>query len=255
MKEDVVELILNIKELHLKLVGDEERTIRIEKSGPGEVKAGDILTDPHVEVLNPKLHLASLNTDGKLVMEMTVRAGRGYSAAEKKSEDQPIGVIPVDAIFSPVQRVNYHVENARVGQATDYDRLVLEVWTDGSIAPQDAVKRAGRILSDHLSVFIGEEETDEGQEGEDTSSRKDILQNLDRSVSELELSVRAANCLKNVDLSTIRDLVQKTEAEMLKTKNFGRKSLNEIKEVLGEMGLQLGMKLEELEAAGEETEE
>lgn len=255
MKEDVVELILNIKELHLKLVGDEERTIRIEKSGPGEVKAGDILTDPHVKVLNPKLHLASLNTDGRLVMEMTVRAGRGYSAAEKKSEDQPIGVIPVDAIFSPVQRVNYQVENARVGQATDFDRLVLEVWTDGSIAPQDAVKRAGRILNDHLSVFIGEEESEEGEESEDTGSRKDILQNLDRSVSELELSVRAANCLKNVDLSTIRDLVQKTEAEMLKTKNFGRKSLNEIKEVLGEMGLQLGMKLEELEAAGEETEE
>jgi DNA-directed RNA polymerase subunit alpha len=255
MKEDVVELILNIKELHLKLIGDQERTIRIEKSGPGDVKAGDVIADPHVEVLNPKLHLASLNTDGKLVMEMTVRSGRGYSPAEKKGEDQPIGVIPVDAIFSPVQRVNYHVENARVGQATDFDRLVLEVWTDGSVAPQDAVKRSGRILKDHLLVLIGEEESDEVQEGEDTGTRKDMLQNLDRSVSELELSVRAANCLKNVDLSTIRDLVQKTEAEMLKTKNFGRKSLNEIKEVLGDMGLQLGMKLEELEAAEEETEE
>jgi len=256
MKEDVAELILNVKELHLKLHGEEERTIRIDKSGPGEVKAGDIATDPHVEVLNPKSHLASLTTDGKLVMEMTVRSGRGYSPSEKnKGEDQPIGVIPIDAIFSPIQKVNYNVENARVGQATDFDRLVLEVWTDGSVTPQEAVKRAGRILSNHLLVFIGEEES-EGEESEaDDSRREAMLQNLDRSVSELELSVRAANCLKNVDLSTIRDLVQKTEAEMLKTKNFGRKSLNEIKDVLGDMNLHLGMDIEELEAASEEIEE
>jgi DNA-directed RNA polymerase subunit alpha len=256
MKEDVAELILNIKELHLKLHGDEERTIRIDKSGPSAVTAGDIETDPNVEVLNPKLHLASLNTDGKLVMEMTVRSGRGYSPAEKnKSEDQPIGVVPVDAIFSPIQKVNYHVENARVGQATDYDRLILEVWTDGSVSPGDAVQGAGRILGDHLTVFIGEEESEGEEAGDEDDQREVMIQNLDRSVSELELSVRAANCLKNVDLSTIRDLVQKTEAEMLKTKNFGRKSLNEIKEVLEGMNLQLGMDIEELEAAAGETEE
>jgi len=256
MKEDVAELILNIKELHLRLHGAEERTIRIEKSGPGAVTAADIETDPNVGVLNPKLHLASLNTDGKLVMEMTVRSGRGYSPAEKnKSEDQPIGVVPVDAIFSPIQKVNYHVENARVGQATDYDRLVLEVWTDGSVSPEDAVQGAGRILSDHLTVFIGEEQAEGEEVGVEDDRREVMLQNLDRSVSELELSVRAANCLKNVDLSTIRDLVQKTEAEMLKTKNFGRKSLNEIKAVLDGMNLQLGMDIEELEAASGGTEE
>jgi len=256
MKEDVAELILNIKELHLRLHGAEERTIRIEKSGPGAVTASDIETNPNVEVLNPKLHLASLNTDGKLVMEMTVRSGRGYSPAERnKSEDQPIGVIPVDAIFSPIQKVNYRVENARVGQATDYDRLILEIWTDGSVIPEDAMQGAGQILSDHLTVFIGEEQAEGEEVAAEDDRREVMLSNLDRSVSELELSVRAANCLKNVDLSTIRDLVQKTEAEMLKTKNFGRKSLNEIKEVLEDMNLHLGMDIEELEASAGETEE
>lgn len=255
MKEDVSELILNIKELRLKLRGDKERTVRINKTGPGEVTASDIETDPHVEVLNPDLHLATLNTDGKMVMEMTVHSGRGYSPAEvNKDEEQPIGVMAVDAIFSPIQRVNYHVENARVGQATDYDRLILEVWTDGSISPQEAVDKAGRILRDHLSVFIGEETAGESEGPGEDVRREAILRNLDRPVSELELSVRAANCLKNVDLSTIRDLVKKTEAEMLKTKNFGRKSLNEIKEVLADMGLHLGMSLDELEGGGEGPE-
>jgi DNA-directed RNA polymerase subunit alpha len=261
MKEDVAELILNIKQLQLRLHGDQERVIRIDKSGPGKVTAADIETDANVEVLNTKLHLCTLNTDGKLSMEMTVRPGRGYSPADQnKSEDQPIGVIPVDAIFSPIQRVNYNVENARVGQETDFDRLIVEVWTDGSIAPGDAVRRAGRILKGHLSIFVGEQEDEDAEGATDDGRREAVIRNLDRPVSELELSVRAANCLKNVDLSTIRDLVQKTEAEMLKTKNFGRKSLNEIKDVLAEMGLHLGMDVDEVgedaaEPAEEDTEE
>jgi DNA-directed RNA polymerase subunit alpha len=253
MKEDVAELILNIKQLKLKLHGGESRTIRIDKSGPGKVSAADIESDSNVEVLNPDLHLATLNTDGTLKMEMTVKGGRGYSQAEmNKEEEQPIDVIPIDAIFSPIERVNYHVENARVGQATDYDCLILEVWTDGSIAPTDAIAWAGRILRDHLMVFIGEEEGVEVEKTDDDGRREILMHNLDRSVNELELSVRAANCLKNVDLSTIRDLVQKTEAEMLKTKNFGRKSLNEIKEVLTDMGLSLGMDLNEMQMGEEE---
>jgi DNA-directed RNA polymerase subunit alpha len=256
MKEDVAELILNIKQLQLKLHGDQPRTIKVDKGGPGTVTAEDIVTDPNVEVLNPSLHLATLNTDGKLKVEMTVVSGRGYSPAEKnKSEDQPIGVIPIDAIFSPVARVNYHVENARVGHETDFDRLILEVWTDGSITPGDAVKRAGKILRSHLLILAGEEESEEAEATDEDGRRDAMLHNLDRSVNELELSVRAANCLKNVDLSTIRDLVQKTEAEMLKTKNFGRKSLNEIKEVLTDMGLSLGMDLEEIEGTAETEEE
>jgi len=255
MKEDIAELILSLKQLKLSLHGDQERTIRIDKSGPGKVSAGDVETDPHVEVLNPSLHLATLNTDGKLKMEMTVRSGRGYSPAEKnKSEDQPIGVIPIDAIFSPLERVNYRVENARVGQDTDFDRLILEVWTDGSVSPTEAVRRSGKILREHLSIFAGEEHGEEADPSDEDGRREVILSNLDRSVNELELSVRAANCLKNVDLSTIRDLVQKTEAEMLKTKNFGRKSLNEIKEVLEDMGLHLGMDLDELEGTNEQEE-
>jgi DNA-directed RNA polymerase subunit alpha len=255
MKEDIAELILSLKQLKLSLHGDQERTIRIDKSGPGKVSARDVETDPHVEVLNPSLHLATLNTDGKLKMEMTVRSGRGYSPAEKnKSEDQPIGVIPIDAIFSPLERVNYRVENARVGQDTDFDRLILEVWTDGSVSPTEAVRRSGKILREHLSIFAGEEHGEEADPSDEDGRREVILSNLDRSVNELELSVRAANCLKNVDLSTIRDLVQKTEAEMLKTKNFGRKSLNEIKEVLEDMGLHLGMDLDELEGTNEQEE-
>jgi DNA-directed RNA polymerase subunit alpha len=256
MKEDVAELILNIKQLQLKLHGDQSRTIKTDKSGPGTVSAEDIVTDPNVEVLNPSLHLATLNTDGKLKMEMTVVSGRGYSPSEKnKNEDQPIGVIPIDAIFSPIARVNYRVENARVGHETDYDRLILEVWTDGSVAPGEAVKRAGKILRSHLLIIAGEEEGEEAEVTDEDGRRDSMLHNLDRSVNELELSVRAANCLKNVDLSTIRDLVQKTEAEMLKTKNFGRKSLNEIKEVLTDMGLSLGMDLEEIEGTSEAEEE
>ena len=173
MKEDVADLILNIKQLQLKLHGDQPRTIRISKNGPGAVSAKDIETDPNVEVLNTSLHLATLNTDGKLKVEMTVVSGRGYSPAEEnKSEEQPIGVIPIDAIFSPIERVNYHVENARVGQETDYDRLILEVWTDGSITPADAVKRAGKVLRGHLSIFAGEEEGEEIEASDEDGRRK-----------------------------------------------------------------------------------
>lgn len=248
LKEDIAELILNIKQLQLKLHGNEPKTVRIDKSGPAEVTAGDIDPGAQVEVLNPQLHLGTLNTDGHLKMEMTVKSGRGYSPSERnKEEDQPIGVIPVDAIFSPIQRVNYYVENARVGQATDYDRLIIEVWTNGCVTPGESLSRAGRILRDHLLFLHGEEELEEGETTDEDGRRENLVHNLDRSVNELELSVRAANCLKNVEMSTIRDLVQKSEADMLRTKNFGRKSLNEIKEVLAEMGLHLGMDLEELE--------
>jgi DNA-directed RNA polymerase subunit alpha len=252
MKEDIAEFVLNIKQLRVRLHGSEPRTIRIDATGPGAVTAGDIQTDPHVDVLDPGLHLATLNGDGKLQVEMTVKPGRGFSSAERnKEEGQPLGLIVVDAFFSPIERVNYRVENARVGQATDYDRLVIEVWTSGGVGPEEALAHAGRILRDHLAIFVGDEEESvyESRAGETIS--EEALRNLDRSVNELELSVRAANCLKNVELKTIRDLVLKSENEMLKTKNFGRKSLNEIKDVLGQMGLRLGMKPEDLEPRGE----
>jgi DNA-directed RNA polymerase subunit alpha len=252
MKEDIADFVLNVKQLRVKLHGSEPRVIRIDATGARDVTAGDITTDPHVEVLNTDLHLATLNADGKLKCEMTVKPGRGFSAAERnKEEGQPLGVIVIDAFFSPIERVNYRVENARVGQATDYDRLVIEVWTSGGVGPEEALAQAGRILREHLAIFVGDEEEAISEEriGETISS--DALRNLDRSVNELELSVRAANCLKNVELKTIRDLVLKSENEMLKTKNFGRKSLNEIKEVLAQMGLRLGMKPEDLEPRGD----
>lgn len=247
VKEDVAEIILNIKQLQLRLHDGDPRKIRLDATGPKIVTAGDITTDPHVDILNPALHLATLNTDGKLKMEMTVKAGGGYSPAEKnKEEEQPLGVIPVDAIFSPIQRVNYNIENARVGQATDYDRLIMEVWTNGGIRPEDAIAHAGRTLRDLLAIFVDFEEGMETESTDEDRLREALIKNLDRSVNELELSVRAANCLKNANLKNIRDLVQKSEVEMLKTKNFGRKSLNEIKELLNEMGLHLGMKLDEI---------
>ena len=252
VKEDVADIVLSVKQLRLKLHGDEARTIRLDVTGPKEVTAADLDAGTHVEVLNPGLHLATLNADGALKAELVVQPGRGFSPAERnKQEDEPLGVIVVDAIFSPVERVNYRVENARVGHATDYDRLILEVWTNGGIAPEDAIASAGRILRDHLAIFVGDEEEHTAEERVGEGLTEEALRNLDRSVNELELSVRAANCLKNVELKTIRDLVQKSEGEMLKTKNFGRKSLNEIKDVLGTMGLRLGMKPEELQPRGE----
>ena len=246
VSEDVTEIILNLKEVRLRMHTLETRTLRLEIDGPKEVTAGDLITDPQVEVLNPGHHIATVAEGGKLRVEMTCRRGRGYVPAERnKIPGQPIGTIPIDALFSPVKKVNYQVTNARVGQQTDYDKLTLEVWTDGSVEPADAVAYAAKIVKEQLSIFINFDETEEPTPAEFLPQAEEKLnENLFRSVDELELSVRSANCLQNANIKTIGELVQKTEAEMLKTKNFGRKSLKEIKEILAEMGLSLGMKLE-----------
>jgi DNA-directed RNA polymerase subunit alpha len=210
------------------------------------VTARDIIADPQVDVLNLDQHIATLNEGGRLVMELTVRSGYGYVPAERnKAENMPVGTIPIDSMFSPVRRVNYNVNNARVGRRTDYDRLALEVWTDGSVAPADAVAYGAKILKEQVQIFINFDEESE-PEYEEVTVENEILQNenLYRSVDELELSVRSANCLQNANIKLIGELVQKTEAEMLKTKNFGRKSLREIKDILSVMGLQLGMELD-----------
>jgi DNA-directed RNA polymerase subunit alpha len=245
-KEDITEIILNLKEVRLKLHTEGPKTIRVKAEGPKVLKAGDILTGDAVEILNPDHYIATLSRDGKLSMEMVVKTGRGYVSAERnKEEGQPIGTIPMDAIFSPIKKVNYTVTNARVGQITDYDKLILEVWTDGSLNPEEAVAHAAKILKDQLSIFITfEEEEEEVSYPEDVEEKEAFNENLLRSVDELELSVRSANCLKHANIKLIGDLVQRTEAEILATKNFGRKSLNEIKEILTEMGLSLGMKLD-----------
>ncbi len=245
VKEDVTEIILNLKEVRLKLHTEGPKTIRLKMEGPKELKAGDFATGDSVEVLNPEHHIATLTRDGKINMEMTVKMGRGYVPAERnKDESQPIGTVPLDAIFSPIRKVNYTVTNARVGQITDYDKLTLEVWTDGSLSPEEAVAYAAKIMKDQISIFITfDEGTEEAAAGE-KEEIEGLNENLFRSVDELELSVRSANCLKHANIKLIGDLVQKTEAEILATKNFGRKSLNEIKEILSEMGLSLGMKLE-----------
>ena len=259
VNEDVSEIILNLKEIRLKMDDATPRTIRIDASGEGIVTASDITSDDgHVEILNPEQHIATLAANGSLKMTMVVKAGKGYSLAEaNKDEDAPIGTIPIDAVFSPVKRVNYVVGNARVGQRTDYDKLTLEVWTDGSVAPEDAVAYSSKILKEQLSIFINFDEDAEPQHdgSEDESEKPAFNDNLYRSVEELELSVRSANCLKNAEILKIYQLVQKTENEMLKTKNFGRKSLNEIKEVLSEMGLSLGMKIDSFVPPEESVEE
>ncbi len=247
--EDVTILILNIKGLRLRLYSEKAKAIRLKKKGPGEVKAGDLSVDSEVTILNPDLHIATLDKEGTLDIELIVKPGRGYVPAERnKEEGLPIGVIPVDSVFSPIKRVNFSVESARVGRITDYDKLILEVWTDDSITPQDAVTSAGSILRDHLDICLPSEEAG-GESTQDTSSDEanlQVNQHLFRSVNELELSVRAANCLKNANIKSIGELVQRSENEMLKTKNFGKKSLNEIKEVLAEMGLELGTKVSEV---------
>jgi len=243
--EDVTDIILNLKEVLLRMHTQEEKTIRIEVEGPKEVKAGDIIVDQDVEVLNPGHHLFTLSEGGRVRMEMTARRGRAYVPAERnKVAGAPIGIIPIDSLFSPIKKVNYQVTNARVGQVTDYDRLSLEIWTNGSVSPADAVAFAAKIVKEQLSIFINFDETEEAPPIELPKSEEKLNENLFRSVDELELSVRSANCLQNANIKTIGDLVQKTEADMLKTKNFGRKSLKEIKEILAEMGLSLGMKLE-----------
>ena len=245
VSEDVTDVVLNLKEVLLRLHTNEQKTLRIEAEGPREVKAGDIIGDDQVEILNPGHHICTIAEGGKVRMEMTCRRGRGYvPAMNNKVAGSPIGTIPVDSLFSPVRKVNYQVTNARVGQQTDFDKLALEVWTDGSVTPQDAVAFAAKILKEQLTVFINFEETEEPVLVESAPAETKLNENLFRSVDELELSVRSANCLQQANIKSIGDLVQKTEAEMLKTKNFGRKSLKEIKEILAEMGLSLGMKLE-----------
>jgi len=250
--EDVTSIILNVKGLRLALHSDKPKTIRLKKKGPGEAKGSDIIHDADVTILTPNLHIATLDKDASLDMEMTIKHGRGYVPAERnKEEGLPIGVIAIDSIFSPIKRVNFQVENARVGRMTDYDKLTLEIWTDGTILPSDALSTAASILRDHVEIFINPEARVEGQsEMVSDDAQREINKNLFRSVNELELSVRAANCLKNANIKTIADLVQKSEGEMLKTKNFGKKSLNEIKEILTDMGLGLGVKIDALASGG-----
>jgi len=243
--EDVSEIILNLKEVRFRMPDTDPRVVRIEASEEGKVTAGDIITDGGVEILNPDHHIVTLSKNVSFNMTMTVEVGKGYSPAElNKGENDPVGTIPIDAVFSPIKRVNYVVGNARVGQRTDYDKLTFEVWTDGSVVPEDATAFAAKILKEQMSIFINFDEEPEPEPEEPQEEEEPLNENLFRSVEELELSVRSANCLKNANIRFIGELVQRTEQEMLKTKNFGRKSLNEIKEVLVEMGLTLGLKLE-----------
>ena len=245
--EDVSEIILNLKQLRVKLHADHTRTIRMDVKGPGEVKASDFEADADIEILNSDLHIATLGKGGKLKMEAEIGCGRGYVPAEQQQQQQverPIGVIPVDAIFTPVRHVNYTVSDTRVGQRTDYDKLDLEIWTDGSLSPQDAMSMSARILRDHLSFFIQFQEEPEEEEEEQVDEEFERIRDLlARSVDELELSVRSSNCLTAANIRTIRDLVQKTEQEMLKYRNFGRKSLKEISDILKSMNLHFGMEV------------
>ncbi|HEY4715721.1 MAG TPA: DNA-directed RNA polymerase subunit alpha [bacterium] len=247
--EDVPEIVLNIKGIRLKIESTKTKELSINVVGPKEVTAKDIETDSSVEVLNPNHHIATLNKDGKFNAILTVKMGKGYIPAEKnKTEDMPVGTIPVDSIFTPIKRVSYSIGRARMGEYTDYDKLTLEVWTDGSLRPEDAVAYASKILQDQLAIFINFEVSEEEESAVPvTKIHGDIaVENLMKSVDDLELSVRAQNCLRNANIKTIKDLVLKSEPEMLKTKNFGRKSLQEIKNVLMDMGLRLGMKVEDL---------
>ncbi|MFW5875961.1 MAG: DNA-directed RNA polymerase subunit alpha [Myxococcota bacterium] len=241
--EDVTEIVLNLKEVVIRAHSGRTHTARIDVEGPAQVTAGDIqVGDQQVEILNPERVLCTVSKGGRFSAELTIDVGRGYVPAERnKKPGMAIGTIPIDALFSPIRKVNYTVTNARVGQMTDYDKLTLEVWTDGSVKPSEAVAFGAKILKDQLTVFINFEEEEEPAEQE--SQEEPLNENLFRSVDELELSVRSANCLQNANIRLIGELVQKTEAEMLKTKNFGRKSLKEIKEILADMGLSLGMKI------------
>jgi len=244
--EDATDIILNLKQIPLKLNVEGPKSLYLHVDRPGEVTSRMIQEDPDVEILDKDIYLATVSEGGSLHIEMRVKIGRGYVPAEKNfDEDLPIGYIPVDSAHSPIRKVNYTVEAARLGQMTDYDKLTLDVWTNGAIAPQDAIGLAAKLVKDHMNIFINFEEVPEAEEVQKEKSVEGGNDNLDRSVEELELSVRSYNCLKNANITTIRELVQKTEQDMLKTKNFGRKSLNEIKEILGVMGLSLGMKFDE----------
>jgi DNA-directed RNA polymerase subunit alpha len=243
VREDVTDVVLNIKALGLRMHGEGPKRMRLRADGPGEVSAAQIETGPDIEVMNPDLHICTLDDGARIDMELTVDMGKGYVAgSQNRPEDAPIGMIPIDSLYSPVRRVAYKVENTRVGQVTDYDKLTMEVETNGAVTPEDAVALAARILQDQLQLFINFEEP-QSRETAEEKSEIPFNRNLLRKVDELELSVRSANCLKNDNIVYIGDLVQKTEAEMLRTPNFGRKSLNEIKEVLAQMGLHLGMEI------------
>lgn len=245
IKEDVADIILNLKGIRFKLNEDGPRVIHINASRGGAITAADIITDETVEILNPEHHIATLSGGDKFKAELVVKTGKGYvSARSERTADQPEGTINIDAAFSPIKKVNYTVTHARVGQIADYDRLIVEVWTDGSVLPEDALAYAAKILKGQLDIFINFDEVDEEEQQEVVKEEETVNENLLRHVDDLELSVRSANCLKNAGINLIGELVQKTEAEMLKTKNFGRKSLNEIKEILAEMGLSFGMKLD-----------
>jgi DNA-directed RNA polymerase subunit alpha len=244
--EDATDIILNLKQVPLRMHGDGPKTLRLVVNQAGPVNSSAIQTDPDVEVLDPNVYVATVSEGGHLEVELRVKRGRGYvSADENFDEDLAIGYIPIDSVHSPVRKVNYVVEPARLGQVTDYDKLTLQTWTNGSVSPQDAVGLAAKLLKDHMAIFINFEERPAAYEEAGPVGMEVRNDNLNRSVEELELSVRSYNCLKNANIQTIGELIQKSEQEMLRTKNFGRKPLNEIKEILNSMGLSLGMKLDE----------
>jgi len=256
--EDTVDIILNIKNLLIKLHSEQPKTIYLRKTlqDGGAVTAADIEADADVEILNPDLHICTLDKGASIDMSMEVKLGRGYVPAERnKDPEYPLGVIPVDSIFSPVKRVNYRIEESQIGKEIDYDRLIMEIWTDGSVVPEDAVAYAAKIIKDHWNVFMNFEDQEEEEEKEPVNDTKSTLHEyFSKSVNELELSVRSYNCLKNAEIRTIGDLVKRTEGEMLRTKNFGRKSLNEIKEILKGMNLGLGMKIDDAEGVRVDSE-
>ena len=245
--EDVTEIILNLKQVNLKLTGEADyKRVYIKASNAGVIYAKNITADPDIEVLNPDLPILTIDQSAEVEIEMIVRKGRGYVPADRhKIENESVQMIPVDSNFSPVEKITYNIENTRVGQSTDYDSLVMELWTNGGITPEDAVAHAAKIVKDHMQIFINFDEEPEPVQPQIDEKKQKVLTNMAKCVEELELSVRSYNCLKNANIQTIAELVQKTDGEMLKTRNFGRKSLNEIKEILEDMGLHLGMKVEE----------
>jgi DNA-directed RNA polymerase subunit alpha len=255
--EDVTEIVLNLKSVRLKLHGAAEtKSVQVKASGKKTITAEDMAVDEDIEILNSDQHILTLNQGTKIVMNVEIGRGRGYVPADQnKRDDQPIGTLCIDSIFSPVEKVNFAVENARVGQMTDYDRLILEIWTNGSILPEDALASAAKILIQHFNIFVRPEAEEELARASRAEETEEIRKYLDKSINELELSVRAANCLRSANIKTIINLVQKTEAEMLKYRNFGKKSLEEIKVVLGAMNLHFGMKLDGYEPAAPSEDE
>ncbi|MBW3564347.1 MAG: DNA-directed RNA polymerase subunit alpha [Acidobacteria bacterium] len=243
--EDMTDVVLNLKQIPFRLHSRESKTLFLDKKGPAVVTAADFEGDADVEILDPSTHIATLSREGKIEMEVRLKTGRGYTVADRNADaDLPVGYIPVDSVHSPVRRVNFHVEGARVGQRTDYDRLVLEVWTNGTITPEEAVSNAARLLADHLGTFMTIELPEgEVEQPDELGVDSEMGELLSRTIEDLDLSVRSANCLKNANIRTLGDLVQRSEREMLSTKNFGKKSLDEIRDVLDELGLSFGMNL------------